>query len=158
MLDSDYDWSILGCKYDDDGNITSKYIPPQVTSDIENMTHIERKHYRRSCAIYNKPRLRYGQKDMYNGGQWKNSKNSEWYHYIYQDYMYFITEQYLSKNERPKFKQIFVHVTTAVNQNNVETVFWNVQHIVIKSNLHHGGMGSSSILCVVIYVFIGMLN
>eukprot|EP01084_Bolivina_argentea_P127024 224736_1 len=51
---------------------------------------------------------------------------------------YFIQSQYERRNHTP-FKRIFVHITTATDQENIQRVFWDVQNIVINSNLRKGG-------------------
>jgi len=50
----------------------------------------------------------------------------------------FITNIYLSYNHN-KTKRIFVHVTDATDRDQIERVFWDVQDIVIRSNLKRGG-------------------
>eukprot|EP01084_Bolivina_argentea_P057769 105531_1 len=51
----------------------------------------------------------------------------------------FIQRQYEKRNLNP-YKRIFVHITTATNQENIQKVFWDVQNIVINSNLRKGGL------------------
>merc|ERR1712048_1145207 len=53
--------------------------------------------------------------------------------------VYFIQRQYEKRSLNP-LKRIFVHVTTATNKENVKKVFWDVQNIVINSNLRKGGL------------------
>ena len=96
--------------------------------------------YRKRCAIYPKSYLRYTAKDTYNNGEWKNRSDEDWFQYIYVDYLNFITEQYSSMNLLGLNKRVFKHVTTATDGDNVEKVFWDVQNIVIRSNLSKGGL------------------
>ena len=37
------------------------------------------------------------------------------------------------------FKKIYTHITNATDRSNIETVFWDVQNIVIRINLSKGG-------------------
>ena len=125
----------LGKHYDfDDEIINGTYVPPQISSENDNFE------YRAKCAIYPKPNLRISAKNTYDNGKWINETRDKWVEFVYNDYIHFITEQYLSKNLHPDLKRIFVHVTTATNPNNIEKVFWNVQNIIIRSNLKHGGL------------------
>jgi len=50
----------------------------------------------------------------------------------------FITDVYLSRN-RNKNKRVFVHVTDATDRDQIEKVFWDVQEIVVRSNLKRNG-------------------
>jgi len=102
-------------------------------------THDNRE-YRSKSATYPKPDLVFANKRSYDGGQWHNESDEKWLEYIYLDYLHFITEQYLSKNLHSQLKRVFVHVTTATDQNNIIKVFWNVQNIIIRSNLKYGGL------------------
>eukprot|EP00484_Ammonia_sp_Unknown_P025495 CAMPEP_0197025518 /NCGR_PEP_ID=MMETSP1384-20130603/5824_1 /TAXON_ID=29189 /ORGANISM="Ammonia sp." /LENGTH=480 /DNA_ID=CAMNT_0042454053 /DNA_START=64 /DNA_END=1506 /DNA_ORIENTATION=- len=51
----------------------------------------------------------------------------------------FIQAQYEKRNHIP-YKRVFVHTTTATDKDNIQTVFWDVQNIVINSNLRKGGL------------------
>eukprot|EP00485_Elphidium_margaritaceum_P021874 CAMPEP_0202713872 /NCGR_PEP_ID=MMETSP1385-20130828/60776_1 /ASSEMBLY_ACC=CAM_ASM_000861 /TAXON_ID=933848 /ORGANISM="Elphidium margaritaceum" /LENGTH=408 /DNA_ID=CAMNT_0049374411 /DNA_START=29 /DNA_END=1255 /DNA_ORIENTATION=- len=51
----------------------------------------------------------------------------------------FITTIYVEQNERPG-KMVYVHVTDATDQDQIEKVFWDVQDIAIKGNLRQGGL------------------
>ncbi|ETO11490.1 guanine nucleotide binding protein (G protein), alpha inhibiting activity polypeptide 2 [Reticulomyxa filosa] len=67
---------------------------------------------------------------------WKDYKgNNE-----YNDTIQFIKDAFNAKNQQKKEKQIYIHVTTATNHDNIEKVFNDVQHIVINSQLKTGGL------------------
>jgi len=51
----------------------------------------------------------------------------------------FVADEYRKLN-RSMGKKIFVHVTTATDQDNVEKVFWDVQNIIVSKNLQQGGL------------------
>ena len=44
----------------------------------------------------------------------------------------FIRDQYEQLNRNP-YKRIFVHITTSTNRENIQSVFWDVQNIVINT-------------------------
>ena len=50
----------------------------------------------------------------------------------------FIQSVFLSRNRNQK--NIYSHITQATDRNNIEKVFWDVQNILIKSNLRKGGL------------------
>lgn len=52
----------------------------------------------------------------------------------------FIKKQFESKNRNVTEKHIYTHCTCATDKDNVERVFNDVQHIVIQSSLHKGGL------------------
>ncbi len=51
----------------------------------------------------------------------------------------YIQDQFVSRNQVPN-RVVFCHVVTATNTDNIEKVFWDVQNIVIRSNLKRGGL------------------
>ena len=51
----------------------------------------------------------------------------------------FIRKQYEKLNRNP-YKKIFVHITTATNKENIESVFWDVQNIIVSSNMKTSGL------------------
>merc|ERR1712228_1047955 len=51
----------------------------------------------------------------------------------HEESVHFIQKQYLKRCQSPN--RIFVHITTATDQKNIRMVFWDVQNIVINSNL-----------------------
>jgi len=51
----------------------------------------------------------------------------------------FITDEYQKLNKNPR-KKIFMHATTATDQANVEKVFWDVQNIIVSTNLASSGL------------------
>merc|ERR1719464_1985569 len=51
----------------------------------------------------------------------------------------FIQNTFISVNKIPN-RVIFCHVTCATDQDTVQQVFWDVQNIVIRSNLRRGGL------------------
>lgn len=51
----------------------------------------------------------------------------------------FIEHQFVKVNEQPG-RVIFCHITCATDQDTVSKVFWDVQNIVIRSNLRRGGL------------------
>ena len=88
-----------------------------------------------NCAIYPKPDLRYSAKNMYDNGKWEDQTDQEWFEYVYNDYLYWIKEQYLCRNLYRNSKRVFVHITTATDSDNIQKVFWDVQNIIFSSNL-----------------------
>ena len=52
----------------------------------------------------------------------------------------FIKKQFEAKNRNLTEKHIYTHCTCATDKDNVERVFNDVQHIVIQSSLHKGGL------------------
>ena len=52
----------------------------------------------------------------------------------------FIGEQYRRLNKKYPTKKIFIHVTTATDQDNIKRVFWDVQNIIISKNLTGAGL------------------
>ena len=87
----------------------------------------------------------------WNGPQWPEENNPNNYisssdpetdnsvfEKCYQIALDFITNIYLSYNKNTH-KRIFVHVTDATDRDQIEKVFWDVQDIVIRSNLKRGG-------------------
>merc|ERR1712154_229220 len=66
-------------------------------------------------------------------------KDEEYFEVCYDNAKKFIQRQYVKKNKNPH-KLVFVHVTTATNRDNVEKVFWDVQNMIIRSNLKRGGI------------------
>ena len=57
------------------------------------------------CAIYPKQALRFSAKNSWNNGMFKNESDQKWIEFVYNDYLHFITEQYLSKNKQPELKR-----------------------------------------------------
>merc|ERR1712228_55203 len=51
----------------------------------------------------------------------------------------FIRREYERLNRNP-YKKIFVHITTATNKNNIESVFWDVQNIIVSGNMKTSGL------------------
>ena len=56
---------------------------------------------------------------------------------IYKSYTIHIYKYIENKN---KARIIFCHVTCATDQDTVKKVFWDIQNIVIRSNLRRGGL------------------
>ena len=52
----------------------------------------------------------------------------------------YIKKEFESKNNNPKEKHIYTHCTCAIDKDNVERIFNDVQHIVIQNSLHKGGL------------------
>mmetsp|Transcript_12753 Transcript_12753/g.11355 ORF Transcript_12753/g.11355 Transcript_12753/m.11355 type:complete len:381 (+) Transcript_12753:96-1238(+) len=52
----------------------------------------------------------------------------------------YIKEAFTSKNKHQEDKSIFTHLTCATDQNNVEKVFNDVQHIIIENSLMSAGL------------------
>ena len=61
-------------------------------------------------------------------------KDAEHFKECYNAAVDFIRLQYEALNRNP-YKKIFVHITTATNQDNIESVFWDVQNIIVASNM-----------------------
>lgn len=51
----------------------------------------------------------------------------------------FIRKRYEQLNRNP-YKKIFVHITTATNKENIESVFWDVQNIIVSGNMKTSGL------------------
>ena len=66
-------------------------------------------------------------------------KDNEFFEFCYEQSIQFIQDQYVHRNKNPH-KLVFVHVTTATNRDNIEKVFWDVQNMIIRSNLKRGGI------------------
>eukprot|EP00484_Ammonia_sp_Unknown_P000993 CAMPEP_0197020374 /NCGR_PEP_ID=MMETSP1384-20130603/1136_1 /TAXON_ID=29189 /ORGANISM="Ammonia sp." /LENGTH=388 /DNA_ID=CAMNT_0042447983 /DNA_START=31 /DNA_END=1197 /DNA_ORIENTATION=+ len=52
----------------------------------------------------------------------------------------YIKNAFVQKNKSPDDKSIFTHLTCATDQNNVEKVFNDVQHIIIENSLMSAGL------------------
>ena len=52
----------------------------------------------------------------------------------------YIKAAFTQKNKSPEDKSIFTHLTCATDQNNVEKVFNDVQHIIIENSLMSAGL------------------
>merc|ERR1712154_753999 len=86
----------------------------------------------------------------WNGPQWNADNHNDYkstndeeidnnlFSKCYKSALDFITNIYLSYNKNIN-KRIFVHVTDATDRDQIEKVFWDVQDIVIRSNLKRGG-------------------
>lgn len=51
------------------------------------------------------------------------------------DAIQYIRDYYLAQNKHPKEKQVFCHVTCATDKDNIQTVFKDVQHVIITTSL-----------------------
>jgi len=67
------------------------------------------------------------------------ARDNEVFEVCYKNAIKFVQRQYVKKNKNTA-KLVFVHVTTATNRDNVEKVFWDVQNMIIRSNLKRGGI------------------
>mmetsp|Transcript_37009 Transcript_37009/g.60888 ORF Transcript_37009/g.60888 Transcript_37009/m.60888 type:complete len:359 (-) Transcript_37009:248-1324(-) len=56
------------------------------------------------------------------------------------DGLMFIKQKFAERNEKGEQRQIYIHITCATDQRNVERVFNDVQHIVIEDSLDAGGL------------------
>ena len=65
-------------------------------------------------------------------------KDSEYFEFCYDRSIQFIQEQFIKRNTNPKL--VYVHVTTATNEDNIKKVFWDVQNMIIRLNLKRGGI------------------
>jgi len=63
----------------------------------------------------------------------------KWFDYCYEKNIEFLQAQYVNRNKNVH-KLVFVHVTTAIDRGNTEKVFWDVQNMIIRSNLKRGGI------------------
>eukprot|EP01083_Nonionella_stella_P065273 170891_1 len=61
------------------------------------------------------------------------------YDECYEAAIKFIQDAFICVNQFPN-RVIFAHVTCATDQDTVQKVFWDVQNIVIRSNLRRGGL------------------
>eukprot|EP01083_Nonionella_stella_P021270 59004_1 len=51
----------------------------------------------------------------------------------------FVRQQYEMLNRNP-YKKIYSHTTTATNKDNIESVFWDVQNIIVARNMNSSGL------------------
>ena len=93
-----------------------------------------------NCSIYPKQDLRYSAKDKYDNGKWKDESDEKWFEFIYNDYLYWIEEQYLCRNLHCNYKRVFVHVITAIDRDNLDKVFLDIYDIFIRSGLRPRGL------------------
>ena len=61
-------------------------------------------------------------------------KDNECFEFCYRQSLDFVRDRYLERNHNP-LKMVFCHVTTATSTTITEKVFWEVQNIIIRSNL-----------------------
>ncbi|ETO36108.1 GTP-binding protein (I) alpha subunit, partial [Reticulomyxa filosa] len=66
-------------------------------------------------------------------------KDDEYFNVCYEAAIKFIQDVFVSRNE-VESRVVFCHVTMATDQKCIETVFWDVQNTVIRSNLRKGGL------------------
>eukprot|EP01084_Bolivina_argentea_P171327 296825_1 len=52
----------------------------------------------------------------------------------------YIRNKFEERNNTPRSKQIYTHITVATDKTNVERVFGDIQHIVINTSLQRGGL------------------
>ena len=81
--------------------------------------------------------LQWNDDDMYYRNGKDEVKDDEIFEQCCEVAIDFIRDIYVSCN-RNNFKRVFVHVVDATNKTQVERVFWDVQNIVIRSNLRKG--------------------
>jgi len=60
--------------------------------------------------------------------------NSQYFQTCFERALAFVKNQYHQRNANES-RAIYTHTTCAVDKNNIENVFWNVQEIVIKADL-----------------------
>ena len=58
----------------------------------------------------------------------------------YQESLDYIRQQFEARNDKPEERNIYTHVTTATDKDNVQRIFADVQHIVIQWSLEHSGL------------------
>ena len=58
----------------------------------------------------------------------------------YEETTSYIKDAFISRNKHPEDKGVFTHFTCATDQNNVERVFQDVQHIIIENSLMWAGL------------------
>jgi len=66
-------------------------------------------------------------------------KDNENFLLCYEEAIKFIQNVFVTRNE-VETRSVFCHITMATDQDNVKEVFWDVQNIVIRSNLKRGGL------------------
>jgi len=66
-------------------------------------------------------------------------KDAESFFIGYEAALTFIKDVFVNRNE-VETRIVFTHVTMATDQENVKEVFWDVQNIVVRSNLKKGGL------------------
>ena len=62
------------------------------------------------------------------------NKDNECFEFCYNQSLQFVKDRYLECNRNP-LKMVFCHVITATSTDITEKVFWEVQNIIIRSNL-----------------------
>eukprot|EP00483_Globobulimina_turgida_P003016 UN03021 len=60
---------------------------------------------------------------------------NEWFDHCYDNAVNFIKEEYRARNRNPKITSIFIHITTATQQSNIQVVFNDVRVGIIQRNL-----------------------
>ena len=58
----------------------------------------------------------------------------------YQESLDYIRQQFEARNGNPEERNIYTHVTTATDKDNVQRIFTDIQHIVIQWSLEHSGL------------------
>jgi len=70
----------------------------------------------------------------------KKMDDADWFKKCTNAASRFIGERYRRTSTKFIHKKIFIHVTTATDQDNVKRVFWDVQNIIISGNLKGAGL------------------
>ena len=127
------------------GEINEKYVYDEKTNNIVLDIINDDKYYQdgdaflltdASIELYPNKNLRYGNKMYYCNGKFSSLTDSEWFEFIYQNYLHFIIKMYKSsKIQILKDKQIFTQVINATNADNVKQTWQNVQKFVVRSRL-----------------------
>ena len=81
--------------------------------------------------------------DEYKGKNYNDKSDDElqteqdkldWFDDCYKDGITFIKQQYLQRNKNPRINSIFMHVTTATDKSNIQTVFDDVRMGIISQS------------------------
>ena len=81
--------------------------------------------------------------DEWNGPEYESKddeqEDKEFLDHCHEASCAFIRNQYEILNKNP-YKKVFVHITTATNKENIESVFWDVQNIIVSSRMKSSGL------------------
>jgi len=120
-------------------NVNNHTISPNSKSDENRNFNYNSKDFTQECEIYPNVDLRYSTKETYCNGEHKNMSDDEWFTFVKNEYLAFIVKEYKSKNHMPK-RHIYVHKTTATEEEKVTKLLLDVQMILIRNNLTGGGI------------------
>ena len=79
------------------------------------------------------------------------AEREEWFEECHDEAIKFITQKFFAKNENKKITDIYVHVTTATNEDNIQTVFHDVRASIIRRNLTTIGVAKTGTTSTALY-------